>query len=174
MEENDVPSREQQTYWHEFVQLKADSCYVRDYRNYFGGWVATVAAIRAIASTGSIAAWAIWRQYSYLWGCIIAGSQVADALKNVFPFYKRRDALSRWSRALNRCFVEAQRDWDEISAGRCTNAQISKLSHQLRMKKERAESKYIPHGLALRRDLFDKAQSEAARFFRARYGSIEQ
>jgi hypothetical protein len=30
------PSREQHIYWHEFVQLKADSCYVRDYRNQVG------------------------------------------------------------------------------------------------------------------------------------------
>lgn len=174
MAEKGVPSREQQVYWQEFVQLKADSCYVRDYRNDLNRWVTGVATIRAVASAGGIAAWAVWRQYAYIWACFIAGSQVVDALKNVFPFYKRRDSLSKWSRALNRLFVEAQRDWEEVAAGRCTDSQINKLSHQLRLKKERAEAKYVPHGLALRQDLFDSAQSEAARFFAVRYDSMEE
>jgi hypothetical protein len=173
-ESSEGPSREQQIYWQEFVQLKADTCYVRDYRNALGKWVTGVSAVRAIASSGGIAAWVIWKQYAYLWAFIIAVSQVVDALKNVFPFYKRRGALSRWSRTLNRLFVEAQRDWDDIASGKPTNAQISKLSYQLRLKKERAEEKYIPHGLALRKDLFEKAQSEASQFFASRYGSIEQ
>lgn len=168
------PSREQQTYWQEFIQLKADTCYVRDYRNELGKWVTVVAAIRAIASAGGIAAWAVWKQYAYLWACIIAASQVADALKNVFPFYKRRGALSKWSRTLNKLFVEAQRDWDAISGGECTNAQIRRLSHRLRLRKQQAEAKYIPHGLATRDDLFDKAQSEASLFFAARYGSMDE
>jgi hypothetical protein len=172
MAENGVPSREQQVYWKEFVQLKADSCYVRDYRNHLNRWVTGVATIRAVASAGGIAAWAIWKQYAYVWACFIAASQVVDALKNVFPFYKRRDALSRWSRALNRLFVEAQRDWDEIASGKCTDSQIGKLSHQMRLRKERAEAKCIPHGLALHHDLFDEAQKEAARFFASRYDSI--
>jgi hypothetical protein len=137
------PSYEQQIYWQEFVQLKADACYVRDYRNALGRWVTGVAAVRAIASAGGIAAWAIWKQYAYVWACIIAVSQVVDALKNVFPFYKRREALSRWSRTLSRLFVEAQRDWDAISGGEVTDARIRKMSHQLRSKKQQAEAKYI-------------------------------
>jgi hypothetical protein len=168
------PSREQQIYWQEFVQLKADTFYVRDYRNALGRLVTGVSAIRAVASSGGIAAWVIWKQYAYLWAFLIAASQVVDALKNVFPFYKRRGELSKWSRTLNRLFVEAQRDWEAIASGRRTNAQISELSHRLRVRKERAEEKYIPHGLALRNDLFVKAQSEASRFFASRYGSIEE
>ena len=173
-ESSDGPSREQQSYWLEFVQLKVDTCYVRDYRNYLGRWVTGVSAIRAVASSGGIAAWVIWKQYAYLWAFIIAVSQVVDALKNIFPFYKRRGALSKWSRTLNRLFVEAQRDWDAIAGGRRTNTQISELTHRLRVKKERAEEKYIPHGLAQRKDLFEKAQREAGRFFTSRYDSMDE
>lgn len=87
------PSREQLIYWQEFVQLKADTCYVRDYRNYLGKWVTVTSTIRAIASMGGIAGWLIWKQYAWVWACIVAASQFIDALKNVFPFYKRRGAL---------------------------------------------------------------------------------
>jgi len=172
-DDTDGPSHEQQVYWQELVQLKADSFYVRDYRNGLNRWVTGVATIRAIASTGGIAAWLVWKKYAWVWACIVAASQIVDALKGVFPFYKRRGALSRWLRSLNRLFVEAQRDWDAISAGRCTDAQIRKLTHRLRLRKERAEGKYIPHGLGQREEIFEKAQNEAAKFFSARYGSME-
>jgi hypothetical protein len=35
-------------------------------------------------------------------------------------------------------------------------------------------NEYIPHGLAKREDIFERAQSEAAGFFSARYGSMEE
>jgi hypothetical protein len=105
------PSREQQMYWSEFNQLKIDVCYVRDYRNAIGKWVTAFATIRAVTSTSSIGAWLIWKRYALIWAGLIATSQLIDALKDVFPLYKRRRSLSRWSRTLNLLFVEAQRNW---------------------------------------------------------------
>jgi hypothetical protein len=173
-ESADTPSPEQQMYWREFVQLKADSCYDRDYRNSLGKWVTGVAVIRAITSTGSIGAWLIWKKYTYVWAFLIATSQVMEALKGVFPVYKRRRVLSQWSRALNQLFVEAQRSWDGISSGEYTNAEIRKLCHQLRSRKNRAEAKHIPDGLNRRADLFNKAQIEAKHFFNTRYNLSEE
>jgi hypothetical protein len=40
--------------------------------------------------------------------------------------------------------------------------------------KKLAEAKSIPHGLALRSDLVEKAQDEVSRFFALRYDSIEE
>jgi hypothetical protein len=42
----------------------------------------------AIASSGSIAAWAIWSIYPMLWGIIIAASQVLSVIKPYLPFFK--------------------------------------------------------------------------------------
>jgi len=173
MTEFPVPSAEQDTYWEEFQQLKLAACYVRDYRNSIGKSETTVAAIRAIASSASIAAWAVWRRYAIVWASFIAASQVVDALRDVFPFGRRRRALSRWSNALNRLWVDAQRDWDNISSGKVSNKKISSLTHQLRLKMQRYEAKYIPDGLSRKEDLFLAAQSEMATFFRKRY-SIEE
>jgi hypothetical protein len=172
--EQDQPSYEQQMYWQEFVQLKADACYIRDYRNSLSRWVTATATIRAIASSGSIAAWVIWRQYAFIWGSIIALSQVTDALKDVFPFYKRRAALSRWVRQLDRMFVFAQRDWEDIAGGRCTQQQIRKLLHQLRSRKQRLEAKSIPDGLVPKELFLQNAEAEAVRYFTSFYGSIEE
>jgi hypothetical protein len=172
--ELDQATYEQRMYWDEFVQLKADACYIREYRNALNGWVTSTATIRAVASSGGIAAWVIWQRYAFLWASIIALSQLADALKDVFPFQKRRTALSRWVRQLDRMFVVAQRDWDAIAHGRCRDEQISKLLHQLRSREQRLQAKYVPDGLARNDSAFQRAEAEAVRYFALRYGSIEE
>jgi len=172
--ETDQPSYEQQMYWQEFVQLKADAFYIREYRNSLSRWVTATAVIRAVASSGSIAAWVIWKRFAFIWAAIIALSQLADVLKDVFPFYKRRAALSRWVRQLDRMFVFAQRDWEDIAGGRCTEQQIRKLLHQLRSRKQTLESKCIPNGLSRKPDILQIAEAEAIRYFTSRYGSIEE
>jgi hypothetical protein len=168
------PSPEQDWYWQEFTQLKLDACYVRDYRNSIAKWETGVASVRAIASSASIGAWVIWNKYAFVWASVIAVSQVADALRDVFPFRKRRQSLSGWSNALNRLFVDAQRDWDSISAGSVPNGKISTLTHQLRQKMQRYEQTYIPDGLPREQKLFESAQLEMESFFLTRYSIGEE
>ena len=171
--EPEKPSSEQQAYLQEFLQLKIDACYIRDYRNGFNRWITAAATIRAIASSGSIALWAIWQKHAMVWGSIIAASQIADALKDAFPFAKRRRALSAWVRQLDRLFVFAQRDWENIVGGRCTNSQIRKLLHQLRSRTQRLEAKFVPDGLPRDHELFRRAEEEAFLFF-SRYYNLHE
>jgi hypothetical protein len=100
------------------VELKVAACYMRRYRDQVGLWVTSVGVVRAIASSGSIAAWAIWRQYAFVWGLIIAASQVADALREVFPFVKTNKAASEFGIALERLFIDAQLEWESVFSGR--------------------------------------------------------
>jgi hypothetical protein len=134
MNEMSAPSVEQDQYWLEMQQLRLSAIYVQRYRDSIARMETTVAAIRAITSSGSIGAWVIWRQYAFVWAALIAISQIADALRDVFPFRKRRQALSGWCNALNRLFVDAQRDWDSIASGILSNPKIANLTHQLRQK----------------------------------------
>src|SRR5271167_2428242 len=64
------------------------------YRDYLDKWVNGLGTLRAIASSGSIAAWALWREHAFVWAATIAVPQVADALRDVFPFTKRHKAAS--------------------------------------------------------------------------------
>ena len=172
MTEMSVPSIEQNQYWLEMQQLRLDAIYVRGYRDSIAKMETTIAAIRAITSSGSIGAWVIWRQYAFVWAALIAITQIADALRDVFPFRKRRQALSGWCNALNRLFVDAQRDWDSIASGLLSNPKIASLTHQLRQKVQRYEETYLPDGLPKKQKLFDTAQTEMEEFFLNRY-SIE-
>lgn len=42
----------------------------------------------ALTSSGSIAGWAVWDKYYFLWAIIIAASQIINVIKPYFPFHK--------------------------------------------------------------------------------------
>ncbi|WP_320017971.1 hypothetical protein [Labilibaculum manganireducens] len=50
-----------------------------------------------LASSGSIAAWAIWDRFTWLWGLIIATSQVINLLKPYFQYSKYSKEFSQKS-----------------------------------------------------------------------------
>jgi hypothetical protein len=108
------PHRQRQLYWNQLVELKVASVVIRLYRNSLERHDKVISSIRAVASSGGIAGWAIWHDYAFIWGMIIATSQVIDALKDVFPFAKRLQAASDLTTALERLFIDAQFEWESI------------------------------------------------------------
>jgi len=164
-------TRQRTLYWAKMLDLKVAAGYVELYRDSLRKWVAGISTVRAIASCSSIAAWAIWSHYAFLWGAIIACSQVLDALRDVFPIAKRHKAASMYAIALDRLFIDAQLEWEDILAGKYTNEQISKRLHKLRMLHRDAETRSFPDGGPPKKsELFLFAEKEGQAFFRATYG----
>ena len=56
--------------------------------NKFQKWDRNVNIFLAIASSTSIAAWAVWKINPMIWGAIIALSQVLTVIKPYFPYFK--------------------------------------------------------------------------------------
>jgi len=152
------------------IELKVACAYIRRYRDDLGMWVTGLATLKAIASSGSIAAWVIWKEYAFVWGAIIAASQVADALKDVFPFSKTHRAASEHTITLGSIFIDAQLEWESIFSGRYTNEQISNRRHKLMRLQHDAERHNFPHGLPAKVSIFVEAQQEATDYFAATYG----
>ncbi len=73
-------------YWKRLGQLKGAAICMRLYRNRLASYVRFVELVKAVASCGAIACWAIWRDYPLVWAAIIAASQFLDATKHIFPF----------------------------------------------------------------------------------------
>lgn len=162
--------RQQQLYWTQLVQLKVATCYIRRYRDQLATRVTGLGVLRAVASSGSIAGWAIWHELAFVWGCIIAASQLADALKDVFPFTRRHKAASEHTTALDSLFIDAQLEWENIYAGRFNDIEIMNHRHKLMKLQHDLEKKNFPEGLETNRALFDLAQADAETYFRTTYG----
>jgi hypothetical protein len=168
--EHDTLHRQQGLYWSKMVDLKIAASYMRRYRDHLGRWVKTVGTIRAVASSTSIAAWAIWRQYAFIWGAIIACTQVLDAVRDIFPVAKRHKAASELVISLETLFIDAQLEWENIFAGKYTDDQIAKRLHTLRLLHHKAEQHSFSEGIPKQMSRFVLAESDADDFFRKTYG----
>jgi hypothetical protein len=76
---------EQQTYWNQLVLVKVVSCYVRRYRDEQAWWINRIGFFKAIVMSGTIGAWAIWKDYAFVWGVLLGIAQVVDAAKEYIP-----------------------------------------------------------------------------------------
>jgi hypothetical protein len=159
------PHRQQRLYWNQMLQLKGALSYTCLYRNYLGRWVTGLGALRAIASCGGIAAWAIWKEYAFIWGTIIAVSQVMDALKDVFPFAKLHKACSEHAITLSYLFVDAELEWESVYAAKYADDEIMSRIHKLKKVKLDAEGKSFPDGLFPKSSFRAQAEQESQEYF---------
>lgn len=128
----------QSRYWKYMVQLRAWLFYIDFYTDHSYKWDKRINIYLAITSSSSIAAWAIWNQCGFLWGLLIALSQVITAIKPHLPFGKRLESLGKISNQLQVLFNKADYDWYKVSNGELTETQINDLLYK--MKKQYAET----------------------------------
>jgi len=136
--------RQQDLYFNELFQLKVQCEYIRRYRNILSGWVTRFAVVRAIASSGSIGGWVIWKDLAFVWGAIIAVSQVSDALKDAIPYTARNKAATALLMDLDALFIETLFEWESVYAGAFTNGQITERRRKLMELRHDLEWKHFP------------------------------
>jgi hypothetical protein len=78
----------------------------------------------ALASSGSIAAWAVWKSYPFLWSGIIAASQVITTIKPYFPYNKIAKELNSRCLKMDLLNNEYERMWYKIQRGKLTEDTI--------------------------------------------------
>jgi hypothetical protein len=172
MSDNDAgPHRQQDLYLTEVFQLMVAREYMRRYRTVLARRVTWFGALRAIASSGAIGAWAAWRAYPLVWGTIIAASQVADAVKDVFPFTARHKAANDLVMSLEALLIEALYEAEGVYAGQFTEAEITDQRRKLMRLRHEADVKHFPTGnLPERKDLLLLADEAAATYFDSIFG----
>lgn len=169
MSNNLNPRRQPDIYWRQMEQLKAASVCIRLHRNQLARWVRGIELLRAVASSGSIAAWAVWKDLPLLWGGIIALAQVLDATKHVFPFVKQHKSASDLTVALELLFIDAQYEWEKIYEGRVPAATIMDRCTKLRKLQLEAERKHFPEGFEPSQRLIDLATEETRSYIKLTY-----
>lgn len=170
MSDSPNPRRQPDLYWKQLTQLKAASVCIRLYRNRVARWVKAVEIIKAVASCGAIAAWAVWKEWPYVWSGIIAASQFLDATKHVFPFAKQHKAASDLTVALELLCIDAEVEWESIYAGKVPNEGITERRARLARVQLEAEHKHFPEGFEPKQKLIDLATREVNDYFRLTYG----
>lgn len=91
-------------YWNLLKELKVHVLYLQNYATNQYRLDRGVDIFLAVASSSSIAGWALWKDYQAVWAVVIALSQVVTAVKPLLPYKRRLAALSSlgacWGSAL--------------------------------------------------------------------------
>ena len=104
----------QEKYWKYMVQIKAWIFYLDVYTEDSYRWDKTINIFVAIASSTSIAAWAIWQKYSFVWSIIIAISQVLTTIKGFLPYSKRLKMLVPFMEDLKFLYNKIEYNWFKV------------------------------------------------------------
>lgn len=124
----------------------------------------------ALASSGSIAAWAVWKEYPLLWSSIIALSQVVMTIKPYFPYHKVIKELNSRCLKLNLLNIETERIWNKIQRGKLTDDNIEQYYYDYN--KTYAELLNFPDDLVFvtSREIEAKAEDKLKNYLKSFYG----
>lgn len=156
----------QERFWKEFHQLKVQVIYVQELlleaeRN---ERVAKMAI--AITSSASIGAWVVWKDLAWLWGAIIAGSQVFSAIYPHLPYKGRLKTYSSVLRDLEKLFIDAEHKWQSVADGSLSVQKINAERNLLHKKKGEILNRHMPTGVfPSSSKIQDRAENEAANYF---------
>ena len=133
----------QKKYWSYLVQIKAWIYYLDIYVEKSFQWDRRIKVFGAVASSSSIAAWTIWKEWSYICGVIIAVSQVLTAIKDYFPFGRRLKILKPFIDELKILYIKIEYDWFKVAEGEVTEKEINQLLFDYKKQFSEIESKYL-------------------------------
>lgn len=144
-----------------YLDLYADNAYMKNQ---------VLQTISAVASSGSIAAWAIWQQLMPLWTFIIALSQVIHSVKGYLPYNTRLRNIEASQKNLKLLCSKMEFHWFRVQAGEMAEGQINELLYEF-------EKEYIEiEGLLLKGDILlgnkrrkKKAEEQTEEFFKVHF-----
>lgn len=137
-------------------------------------WDRGIKVFLALASSGSIAAWTVWRDLSAVWGAIIAASQLVNAIKEHLPFEKRLKAVRQLASKLETAFVQWETAWSEVASGDLSDSAInSRLSELKKAKVDLIGHSLSEGALPDRPELHAQAKARAELYFETIYSTGE-
>ena len=95
-------------------------------------WERNLNIFLVIASSSSIAAWAIWKVNPFLWSSIIAGSQVLTVVKPYFPYFKYVKELNSKLLRLENLNIEIEKLWYKLQENKINEDEASELYFEIK------------------------------------------
>ena len=123
----------------------------------------------AVASSTSIAAWAIWQTLPLLWSTIIAISQVVTTIKPYFPYSKIIKELNSRCYKMDLLNIEYERFWNKVQRAKLNDDAIEQLYYD--HNKTYAEVLNFPDDLVFDtpKTIEDKANFKMKNFLKTYY-----
>ena len=161
----------QSQYWKEIYQLKVHIAFIELLLERSERVDRGLKIFLAVASSSSIGAWIIWTHLSWVWGAIIAGSQVINAIVQYLPYKNRIKAYSSLLNELEEIMIQGEFKWHAIADGRMTECEINKARFDIRSSKQKALKKNILTTIPTDTELQGIAENSAISYFNTFYST---
>lgn len=136
---NDYATR----YFNEFFDLLTHKYYLDIYHQKSVNINRVINVFLAATSSSSICGWAIWNEFAFIWGGIIAISQLLTVIKQYVPYKQRLKFLGKVLADFEILQNDAEKKWFDVSEGKLTIKEINDLRFDIREKKSAILIKYI-------------------------------
>ncbi len=130
-------------YWKELHELRVHVNYLEIYMEKSESKNRYINGFLAITSSGSIGGWVVWKEYGFIWGGIIAASQVINAIKQHFPYRTRLKAIGNVLPEFENLLTSYEKKWFDIEKGKLTEREINDLQYDIRRKKDLYLQKHL-------------------------------
>jgi len=162
---------ERDRYWTYFVQTYGHSRYLYKYLEKCEGIDRRISMFSAIASSSSIGGWVIWKEIGWVWGTIIAISQVITAIKNFLPYARRADLLRTLTISYARLVTRVEGEWYPVSSGSLPDKKINDLLLKFKTEQDAIEEKLFSKvTLPTEKNLLLQAGEDTKSYFKRHYG----
>lgn len=156
-------------YWAEMQSLRTHAYYLAMYQEKSDSTERGINIALAIASSGSIAAWAIVKEYAAVWAVFIAGTQVLSVIYKFLPFKSRIKPLATASVEMSVLADEAEKSWFNVSHSMLTATEVNDLRFSLRRRNSKIMSTFSTVSLPDNQKLFGKAKAKTETYLKGIY-----
>lgn len=161
----------QERYWSSLSEKKFALFYIEEHFSKSLQINRGIKITMAIASCSSIAAWTIWEKQAFIWGIIIAISQVVGVINEYLPYQKRVEDISNLRTEWSAIFLSMEKNWLDVSNGNMTESEINNSLYEYENNWDEAESKYFKEdSLPTKPKLSDAAEEKVMLYFKHKYG----
>ena len=147
-------------YWEMMTQFKFSQFYLDEH---FGACVRVdriITIFLAIAASTSIGGWVIWQEYAFIWGFVIAASQVLGVINQYLPYKKRIKEISELKAKWMPIYNEAEYKWFNVERGELTDQEINDLRYRLNKEWSELDGQYFQADVLPRNEGFVKAAEQ--------------
>lgn len=165
-----MTSAYQQRYWTMLVETRVHVSYLHYYGAKSECRDKAINIFLAVTSSSSIAAWALWREFTWVWPLLIACSQVIAAIKPFLPYNQQRKSVVALSDAFQSTCLQIESQWFSVAEGFLPEKQIHEETIKFRGLLLDAERKAMDGTILPRNQkLMDLAEADALKYFTTHY-----
>jgi hypothetical protein len=159
---------EQERYWAFLVQTYGHTRYLHKYLERCESIDRNISMYTAIASSASIGGWVIWQQAGWVWGTIIAISQVIGAIRKFLPYSTQAEKLRSLDSHYARLLTRIEGEWFRVRSSLLTEAEINDLITRFKTEQDEIEdATFSTVTLPDKKRLLTKAGADTVNHFKS-------